>query len=112
MNRNVSAVNCFLQMKDFSRSGALQSVTYTVNVVVSKWCKIGALSSKPAAAAVDRRDRQTDGRTLDRFIDSAAHTVRRRHYTVSQQKNAHLFIFWNISVRDQPVFITFGAPVW
>jgi len=26
------------------------------------------LSSKPAAAAVDRLDRQTDGRTFDRFM--------------------------------------------
>ena len=28
-----------------------------------------------AAAAVDRWDRQTDRRTLDRFIESAAYTV-------------------------------------
>ena len=36
--------NCFLKMKDFSRLGALQAVTYTVKVVVSKkWCKIDTL---------------------------------------------------------------------
>jgi len=30
--------NCFSKMKDFSRLGAIQAVTYTVKVVVSeKW---------------------------------------------------------------------------
>jgi len=29
-----------------------------------------------AVAAVDRWDRQTDGRTLGRFVDSAQHTMR------------------------------------
>jgi len=29
-----------------------------------------------AAAAVDREDRQTDGRTFDRFVDAAPHTMR------------------------------------
>jgi len=37
--------NCFFsKMKDFSRLGALQAVTYTVKVVVSKkWRKIDTL---------------------------------------------------------------------
>jgi len=35
----------------------------------------GALSSKPAARSC-RTMGQTDGRTLDRFIDTAAHTLR------------------------------------
>jgi len=36
-----------------------------------------ALSSKPAAAVatVDRWDRQTDGRTLDCYINPAPHTM-------------------------------------
>jgi len=36
-----------------------------------------ALSSKPAAtvATVDRWDRQTDGRTLDCYINPAPHTM-------------------------------------
>jgi len=39
------------------------------------------LSSKPshAAAAVDRRDRRTDGRTPDRSIDPAPHAMRGRN---------------------------------
>jgi len=36
--------NCFTKMKYFSRLGALQAVTYTVKVVVSKkWCEISML---------------------------------------------------------------------
>ena len=34
-----------------------------------------ALSSKPAVAAVGRWDRQTDGRTPDRYVDPVPHTV-------------------------------------
>ena len=39
----------------------------------------GALSSKPSARRcrfVARKNRRTDGRTLDRFVDPASHTVR------------------------------------
>jgi len=39
MNGKVSTVynrNCFPKMTDFSRLGALQAVTYTIKVVVSK----------------------------------------------------------------------------
>jgi len=39
MDGKVSVVfnrNCFPKMKDFARLGALQAVTYTVKVVVSK----------------------------------------------------------------------------
>ena len=47
MDGKVSMVfnrNCFPKMKDFSRLGDLQAVTYTVKVVVSKkWCKIDTL---------------------------------------------------------------------
>ena len=36
--------NLFSKMKDFSRLGPLQAVTYTAKVVVSKkWCKIDTL---------------------------------------------------------------------
>ena len=36
--------NCFSKMKDFSRLGALEAVTYTVKVVVSKkWREIDTL---------------------------------------------------------------------
>ena len=35
------------------------------------------LSSKPAVAAVDQRDRQTDGRTLDRFMTLVAYSTDR-----------------------------------
>ena len=36
--------NCFPKMKDFSRLGLLQALTYTVKVVVSeKWCKTDTL---------------------------------------------------------------------
>jgi len=36
--------NCFPKMKDFSRLGALQAVTYTLNMVVSKkWREIDTL---------------------------------------------------------------------
>jgi len=36
--------NCFSKMKDFSRIGALQAVTYTLKVVVSKkWREIDTL---------------------------------------------------------------------
>jgi len=35
-----------------------------------------AANQQHAAAAVDRRDRQTDGRTPDRYIDFALHTAR------------------------------------
>jgi len=47
MDGEVSMVfnrNRFSKMKDFSRIGALQAVTYTLKVVVSKkWCKIDTL---------------------------------------------------------------------
>jgi len=47
MNRKVSELynrNCFPKMKDFSRLRPLQTVTYTVKVVVSKKvCKIDTL---------------------------------------------------------------------
>jgi len=36
--------NCFPKMKDFSKLGTLQAVTYTVKVEVArKWCKIDTL---------------------------------------------------------------------
>ena len=38
------------------------------------WVSLQADSSD-FAAAVDRRDRQTDGRTPDRYIDPAPHTL-------------------------------------
>jgi len=34
-----------------------------------------AANQPHVAAAVDRRDRQTDGRTLDRYVDPAPHTM-------------------------------------
>jgi len=45
-----------------------------------------ALSSKPAAlaAAVDRRDRTTDGQTPDRCIDPVPHTMRKRQSATLQ----------------------------
>ena len=36
-----------------------------------------AANQPPAAAAVDRQDKETDGWTPDRYIDPAPHTMRR-----------------------------------
>ena len=50
-----------------------------------------AANSPAAVAAVDRRDRRTDGRTPDRYIDPVAHTMRAA--SVSELK-------WNRDLRD------------
>ena len=38
---------------------------------------LSAANQPPAAAAVDRQDKETDGWTPDRYIDPAPHTMRR-----------------------------------
>ena len=77
-----SALNVTLSYLLLSAGALLQHGARSAPSAIDLYCLPAGRSAEnsPAAvaavAAVDRRDRQTDGRTLNQCIDPAAHTVR------------------------------------
>jgi len=77
-----SALNVTLSYLLLSAGALLQHGARSAPSAIDLYCLPAGRSAEnsPAAvaavAAVDRRDRQTDGRTLNQCIDPAAHTAR------------------------------------